>query len=76
MEKGFNAFEGFFMIREGKTEIRGRLCALERVVNASEGVQLHWKGFYALEKVKTRSKEGFYTSKEGFNALEGVKEAK
>ena len=33
---------------------------------------MNGEGFYALEKVKTRSKEGFYTLEEGFNALEGV----
>ena len=44
----------------------------QRVFNASEGVRLHGRGFYALEKVKTRSKESFYTSEEGFYALEGV----
>jgi len=35
-------------------------------------VSLIGGGFYALEKVKTRSKKGFYTSEEGFNASEGV----
>jgi len=34
LEKGFNALEGVFIIGEGKSEIRGRL-------NALEWIQLH-----------------------------------
>ena len=57
---------------EGYLKSEGGLCVLERVLNASEGVRLLWKGFCALEKVKTRSIEGFYTLEEGFYTLEGV----